>query len=789
MRNKLILLGLLFLFSASSFAQEFSPQPLGGGPNVRNFARGVIKGDSGLVVRRVKDTFTANLNQRVKNEDGLVILVGDTLFIRDTLNHRWIGLKSSSLSGPSGTFTGIDSVTFNVVTQTICQWKQGNPTCYDLQADSVRKINDTTICIYKNGVADCLTVHGTTVVTQSAIDSTTYIGNLYCIWTHDINNDPVSMCVLIDNSGQGINGGYLGDDGKTYYFTRDGIYVFSLPTQIKKIYFGPGLTGSDTTINSDTSWIAIYLTANLFSSGLIQSFPVLNDTTITLIDTTLWSKLGFVFSDGSEPSFPITRAAIGNIRQDNIYINSSNVIVYEQGDEDTVIAATPVLPPGAIGIVSIVVTATSRVIGQSGATDSLNWRLKGNTYVNVDTPFLGTTNAKPVKVGASGQPLFILDPNVFTKFTAPIFMDTAIGRPLNSKFSNFIYFKGGNTGQLQGAIGMEVNGANGTMAFTSPTAYSFQGTTEIRTSVPQFRFLGNATVSYTSNNPYTISNAGNQTTGFTFQIEKRNQYNTARPLAKMEPSGDWVFQDSVESAPDPSSIGDWRSKTKGFLVPRMTAVEMNAISLPATGLLIFNTTSGTFYYYTGVSWTEVGSSGPPPTYTLDDVVGNGREVLNKIITVRPDPNSDNDSISLKPTGFYGPELLVKGGVPGLTARYSAFGITHTTNRYLFPQGIIDSVFTVPTTYRINGQYYAPDASTGVTDFGTIGATSTDVFGEQNTGSTSSTITIAHTAVTGTVRLYKNGIRLPASEYSVSGTTVTLTSSRITADIFLIDYKY
>ena len=41
------------------------------------------------------------------------------------------------------------------------------------------------------------------------------------------------------------------------------------------------------------------------------------------------------------------------------------------------------------------------------------------------------------------------------------------------------------------------------------------------------------------------------------------------------------------SAPDQSAMLDVRSTTKGMLVPRMTTLERDAISNPATGLLVF----------------------------------------------------------------------------------------------------------------------------------------------------------------------------------------------------------
>lgn len=56
-----------------------------------------------------------------------------------------------------------------------------------------------------------------------------------------------------------------------------------------------------------------------------------------------------------------------------------------------------------------------------------------------------------------------------------------------------------------------------------------------------------------------------------------------------------------------SSMLDVTSTTKGVLIPRLTTVQMNAISSPATGLMIYNTTANSFYYYNGSAWTPVGA--------------------------------------------------------------------------------------------------------------------------------------------------------------------------------------
>lgn len=48
------------------------------------------------------------------------------------------------------------------------------------------------------------------------------------------------------------------------------------------------------------------------------------------------------------------------------------------------------------------------------------------------------------------------------------------------------------------------------------------------------------------------------------------------------------------------------STTRGFLPPRMTTVEMNAISTPASGLMVFDRTTSQWMGYNGTSWVILG---------------------------------------------------------------------------------------------------------------------------------------------------------------------------------------
>ncbi len=60
----------------------------------------------------------------------------------------------------------------------------------------------------------------------------------------------------------------------------------------------------------------------------------------------------------------------------------------------------------------------------------------------------------------------------------------------------------------------------------------------------------------------------------------------------------------VSSSPDPSAMLEVRSTTQGFLAPRMTQTQRNNIVTPATGLIVFNTTSGRYNYYDGTAWQD-----------------------------------------------------------------------------------------------------------------------------------------------------------------------------------------
>ena len=68
---------------------------------------------------------------------------------------------------------------------------------------------------------------------------------------------------------------------------------------------------------------------------------------------------------------------------------------------------------------------------------------------------------------------------------------------------------------------------------------------------------------------------------------------------------------STGAAPATSSILDVSSTTKGFLMPRMTTAQRNAIPFPATGLMIFNTTTAEIEVQRGLGWVAASRMAVP----------------------------------------------------------------------------------------------------------------------------------------------------------------------------------
>lgn len=92
------------------------------------------------------------------------------------------------------------------------------------------------------------------------------------------------------------------------------------------------------------------------------------------------------------------------------------------------------------------------------------------------------------------------------------------------------------------------------------------------------------------------------------------------PLASPAFTGSGSFAGTLgigTTSPAASSLVDMESTTKGFIPPRMTGTQKNAITSPATGLVVFDTTLANLSVYNGASWVTAGGGSGGITYAAD----------------------------------------------------------------------------------------------------------------------------------------------------------------------------
>jgi uncharacterized protein (TIGR02145 family) len=74
------------------------------------------------------------------------------------------------------------------------------------------------------------------------------------------------------------------------------------------------------------------------------------------------------------------------------------------------------------------------------------------------------------------------------------------------------------------------------------------------------------------------------------------------------------------SSPNSSARLDVSSTSSGFLPPRTTTAQMNAISNPAQGLMVYNNSLKSIFYYNGATWVNTGDNKSCGTISYDGKV-------------------------------------------------------------------------------------------------------------------------------------------------------------------------
>ena len=115
---------------------------------------------------------------------------------------------------------------------------------------------------------------------------------------------------------------------------------------------------------------------------------------------------------------------------------------------------------------------------------------------------------------------------------------------------------------------------------------------------------------------------------------------------------------------DPTAVVDMRSTTKGFLPPRMTTTQRDAISSPAVGLVIFNTTTDKLNVHDSSGWIELSTGGSiddtPNAFNFTDQtdVASNTVITSDVLTVS---GLGTLPVAVSISGDGSPEVSIGGG--------------------------------------------------------------------------------------------------------------------------------
>ena len=205
---------------------------------------------------------------------------------------------------------------------------------------------------------------------------------------------------------------------------------------------------------------------------------------------------------------------------------------------------------------------------------------------------------------------------------------------------------------------------------------------------------------------------------------------------------------STGAAPATSSILDVSSTTKGFLMPRMTTAQRNAIPFPATGLMIFNTTTAEIEVQRGLGWVAASrmavpfivSGSVPTTDPINGVVQASNSGTGYGLRGNASSGAGVFGLSSTGIGVYG---IGDQGILGNGTTTGVFG-SSTGGTGTFGQS--DTFRGVWGRGITTGDGVYGDATTGKGVYGQSSSSGTGVYGESVSGNGGFFTSISGTAV-------------------------------------------
>jgi len=450
---------------------------------------------------------------------------------------------------------------------------------------------------------------GTTGTTSSSLASS---ANLY--WDNVNSRLGVGTnvpLVSLDISGNlRTTGGYqaISDGAKSFFVDRYSTNSFSDEFAFRK---GRGTSASPLAVILDDEMGGVefhgYHGSGTSAGSMIRGYV---DGTYT--SPSMSGRLSFFTNNGTQTGYGGERMRINSVGNVGVGTTSPNARLQVQGSDTSDTGWTAQFHNSLGNSNSLMIRNDGNVgIGTTGTTARLVVRGSGTTSATEIIRAINGDNQSVLRVYDNGA--------------------VRVGRIGESP----TWFPQSNLGtpDLAGTNLVFINGTTGQSA--SFGKYLFRGEASTQTSGDNYCFYiseqfsppsGNATS--TAFYVRSIINQTNGGTGITRGLSaipslagavqyQTIHWNTPRGTNNWGLYGEGTALNYLQSAlaigtttQNASSILELSSTTRGFLPPRMTSVERDAIATPAAGLQVYNTTLNVMQHYNGTTWvSEIGGSG------------------------------------------------------------------------------------------------------------------------------------------------------------------------------------
>ena len=166
------------------------------------------------------------------------------------------------------------------------------------------------------------------------------------------------------------------------------------------------------------------------------------------------------------------------------------------------------------------------------------------------------------------------------------------------------------------------------------------------------------------------------------------------------------------ATPDPSAMLDVNSSNKGMLIPRVSSTSV--VSNPATGLIVYQKSDNTYYYYNGTAWVKFGGGGGGGT--LNDAYNFGGAGAGSNITANAGPGINSSAcFNFRRVSCSGYNSENQNGI-GLEAQF--MGTTGTAGAAIIANDLVSAGNAISATDDGNGDntYATVQVSTSSNQF-------------------------------------------------------------------------